>query len=527
MSIEISQKSQRWRQKPWFGATCYLVLGVLWITGSDALLAWLISDTQTLSQYQSYKGYFYVGLTACLAWWLLQKKQHYASSLDAVEYTSRQKLAFLAEYDALTQLPNRQQFMQLVQQAIDNTAAAEQCAVLLLDLDNFKDINDSYGHSAGDTLLRIVSQRLLRCCHSGAVLARLGGDEFGVLVPKVASVGQLQQLTDAVLQQLLVPCSLGNGQDVTSSASIGISLYPQHANDSEGLLRSADAAMYKVKQAGRNHVAYYSDELTAQARQRVLLEGRLRLALQQNKLQCYYQPQLDLASGELVGAEVLLRWHDAELGFISPAQFIPLAESCGLIHSLGHWVLQQSCKQFAQWRAQGLAPFSLAVNVSAQQFARPQLLAELSQILADTGMPAHCLELEVTESALLLDESRVVALMQQIKALGVRLAIDDFGTGYSSLSYLKRLPLDILKIDRGFIEHIPQANDDKQIASAIIALAHNLNFKVLAEGVETAEQLTFLRQQGCDYYQGYYFSKPLPADDFASLLQQHQQTDNA
>jgi diguanylate cyclase (GGDEF)-like protein/PAS domain S-box-containing protein len=629
-----------------------LVLGILWITGSDALLAWLISDTHTLSQYQSYKGYFYVGLTACLAWWLLQKKQHYASSLNAAEHnaqhqlalselrlrtlldntpqiaiqgylpdgttfywnkaseqiygyakeealernlldliipsymqdgvrsamqhmadtgvavaseelalrrkdgslvpvysghaviklpgsetqiycidvdlTERKKqaaeLAFLADYDALTQLPNRQQFMQLVQQAINNVdAPAEQCAVLLLDLDNFKDINDSYGHSAGDTLLRIVSQRLLRCCNSGAVLARLGGDEFGVLVPKVASVGQLQQLTDAVLQQLLEPCSLGNGQDVTSSASIGISLYPQHANDSENLLRAADAAMYKVKQGGRNHVAFYSDELTAQARQRLLLEGRLRLALQQNQLQCYYQPQLDLVSGELIGAEVLLRWFDAELGFISPAQFIPLAESCGLIHSLGHWVLQQSCRQFAQWRVQGLAPFSLAVNVSAQQFARPQLLAELSQILADTGMPAHCLELEVTESALMLDESRVVALMQQIKALGVRLAIDDFGTGYSSLSYLKRLPLDILKIDRGFIEHIPQANDDKQIASAIIALAHNLNFKVLAEGVETAEQLAFLRQQGCDYYQGYYFSKPLPAADFAALLQQHQQ----
>uniref|UniRef100_A0A486XTS9 cyclic-guanylate-specific phosphodiesterase n=1 Tax=Rheinheimera sp. BAL341 TaxID=1708203 RepID=A0A486XTS9_9GAMM len=299
---------------------------------------------------------------------------------------------------------------------------------------------------------------------------------------------------------------------------MGISLYPDHAKNSEDLVRAADAAMYKVKHAGRNHSAFYSDELTAQARQRVLLEGRLRQALKANQLACYYQPQVDIHSGQLTGAEVLLRWQDAELGFISPAVFIPLAESCGLIHQLGFWVLQQSCRQYSQWLAQGYKPFSLAVNVSAHQFGKEQLLDELQQILAETQMPAKYLELEVTESALMLDEDKVVNLMQQIKTLGVRLAIDDFGTGYSSLAYLKRLPLDVLKIDRRFIEHIPQANDDKQITSAIIALAHNMNFKVLAEGVETAEQLAFLQQQGCDYYQGYYFSKPLPAAEFATLL---------
>jgi diguanylate cyclase (GGDEF)-like protein len=387
-----------------------------------------------------------------------------------------------------------------------------------MDLDNFKDINDSYGHSAGDQLLMQISQRLHRCCAPEHTLARLGGDEFGVLVQPVTSLDQLTKLAACLLSSLEQPCVLHHHSEVIITASMGISLYPDHAKNSEDLVRAADAAMYKVKHAGRNHSAFYSDELTAQARQRVLLEGRLRQALKANQLTCYYQPQVDIHSGKLTGAEVLLRWQDEELGFISPAVFIPLAESCGLIHQLGFWVLQQSCRQYSQWLAQGYKPLSLAVNVSAHQFGKEQLLDELQQILTETQMPAKYLELEVTESALMLDEDKVVIVMQQIKTLGVRLAIDDFGTGYSSLSYLKRLPLDVLKIDRRFIEHIPHANDDKQITSAIIALAHNMNFKVLAEGVETAEQLAFLQQQGCDYYQGYYFSKPLPAAEFVSLL---------
>ena len=636
-------------QNPWFGAAVYLLLGLAWIAGSDAVLAWLISDTSLLTQYQSYKGYFYVTLTAVLAWLLLSKKQHYVRTLSATQLKAQQQLvlserrlrtlldnapqvaiqgyyadgttfywnkaseliygyskdeaigrnlleliipsymqanvakamaqmagtgmalpseelvlrrkdgslvpvysghavvklpdtepqiycidvdlterkqqaaelAFLTEYDVVTQLPNRQHFHQCVSQALAQADKAQsQVAVMLMDLDNFKDINDSYGHSAGDQLLMQVSQRLQRCCAPSHTLARLGGDEFAVLVSPVASPEQLTALAEQLLSQLQQPCLLGEGKEVITTASIGISLYPDHAINSEDLIRAADAAMYKVKHAGRNHTAFYSDELTAQARYRVLLESKLRQALKSDKLQCYYQPQVDIQSGRLIGAEVLLRWHDAELGFIAPAVFIPLAESCGLIHALGLWVLQHSCRQFSDWLAQGCAPFSLAVNVSAHQFGKDQLLDELRQVLHETGMPPHCLELEVTESALLLDETKVVALMQQIKALGVRLAIDDFGTGYSSLSYLKRLPLDVLKIDRRFIEHIPHANDDKQITSAIIALAHSMNFKVLAEGVETAEQLAFLQQQACDYYQGYYYSKPLPAAEFVAVLKQ-------
>lgn len=446
--------------------------------------------------------------------------QIFCIDLDLTEHKKQAaQLAFLSDFDVVTQLPNRQHFTQSVAQAIVAAAAAQQqCAVMLMDLDNFKDINDSYGHSAGDRLLMQISQRLQQHCAPYHTLARLGGDEFGVLVSRGVSLAALHQLANVLLLQLQQPCSLGDGSEVTITASIGISLYPEHAATSEDLIRAADAAMYKVKHDGRNHIALYTDELTAQARQRVLLEGRLRQALKTDSLACYYQPQLDIHTGRLIGAEVLLRWHDEELGFVAPAVFIPLAESCGLIHTLGLWVLQQSCRQYSQWQVEGLMPFSLAVNVSAQQFAKAQLFDELKQVLAETAMPACNLELEVTESALMIDEARVVVTMQQLRSLGIRLAIDDFGTGYSSLSYLKRLPLDVLKIDRRFIEHIPQANDDKQITSAIIALAHSLHFKVLAEGVETAEQLAFLQQQGCDYYQGYYFSKALPAADFAALL---------
>ncbi|MBZ9613129.1 putative bifunctional diguanylate cyclase/phosphodiesterase [Rheinheimera maricola] len=649
MTARKNEQQGKLVQQPWFAAVIYLVLGLSWIAGSDTVLAWLISDSTTLTQYQSYKGYFYVSLTAVLAWLLLNQKQQHARSLNAAEKRAQQQLAlselrlrtlldntpqiaiqgylpdgttfywnkaseliygyskeeaigtnlleliipsymhdavseamaqmaatgiaipseelalrrkdgslvpvysghavvkladteaqiycidvdlterkkqaaelaFLADFDAVTRLPNRQHFSQCINRAIATAKVnSSQCAVMLMDLDNFKDINDSFGHSAGDKLLMQVSQRLQQCCTPQHTLARLGGDEFGVLVQSVQSVDELAELANMLLLQFEQPCQLGNGNDVITAASIGISLYPDHALNSEDLIRAADAAMYKVKHAGRNHMAFYSDELTAQARNRVLLEGRLRTALKQDKLECYYQPQIDIGSGKLIGAEVLLRWHDTELGFISPTVFIPLAESCGLIHELGLWVLQHSCQQFSRWLEQGITPFSLAVNVSAHQFSKDQLFDELTQVLADNAMPAHYLELEVTESALMIDEAKVVATMRQIKALGVRLAIDDFGTGYSSLSYLKRLPLDILKIDRRFIEHIPQANDDMQIASAIIALAHTMNFKVLAEGVETAEQLAFLRQQGCDYYQGYYFSKPLPATEFINLLQQ-------
>lgn len=441
-----------------------------------------------------------------------------------VDLTDRKKqeaqLAFLAEYDPLTHLPNRQHFTLQLNSALklarkDNT----QLAVLLLDLDNFKTINDSYGHNTGDELLICVAKKLQECSLDSVTLARLGGDEFALLLTQVTQPEDAARFAMTLLKTLQSPIMLSNELEVSSGASIGIILYPQHANNTESLLQGADAALYKAKAEGRNTYSYYTDQLTALARERLIMEARLRYAVKHAQLQCYYQPQVDVQSGAIVGAELLIRWFDPEYGMIPPAQFIPLAESCGLIHPIGHFVIQQACLQGQRWLEQGLPPLRLAVNVSAYQFSKGDLEQQIITALAQSKFPAHLLELEVTESALMQDEEAVIRTMQQLRATGIRLAIDDFGTGYSSLAYLQRLPLDVLKVDRRFIDKITVNDEDRQISKAIIALAHTLKFDVLAEGVETAEQLAVLKGMACDYYQGYYYSKPLPVEEFSQLLQ--------
>ncbi|KKO45194.1 diguanylate cyclase [Arsukibacterium ikkense] len=446
--------------------------------------------------------------------------QIFCIDIDLTERKRQAKeLAFLAEFDPLTQLPNRQHFSNRLSSAVKLAKRNQQfLAVLILDLDHFKDINDSFGHQTGDSLLLQVSERLNLCCRETDTLARLGGDEFVFLVEQLAQPEDAARVADKILQQLHTPFALGQQNDVNVAASVGICVYPVHADSAEALLQGADAALYRAKADGRNTYSFYSDSLTLQARQRLLLEQRLRNAIKQNHLTCYYQPQLDITSGRIIGAEVLLRWIDPVDGIISPDTFIPLAESSGLIHPIGLFVLQQACRQGQAWQIAGLSNINLAINVSAQQFNKGDLQHQTTRILQETGFNPACLELEVTENALMGDEEDVIKTMMELRAMGIKLAIDDFGTGYSSLAYLKRLPLDVLKIDRRFIENLPEAEDDQSIAKAIIDLAHNLRFKVLAEGVETAEQLAFLRQQSCDYYQGYFFSKPVPASEFAELL---------
>jgi EAL domain-containing protein (putative c-di-GMP-specific phosphodiesterase class I) len=286
------------------------------------------------------------------------------------------------------------------------------------------------------------------------------------------------------------------------------------------MLQGADAALYKAKAAGRHTYTFYSDEFTQAARDRLTMEASLRKAIRLNQLRVFYQPQVEIYSGRIIGAEALVRWFDPEHGMISPARFIPVAEACGLINDIGRFVLQETCRQGQQWLQQGLPKLTLAVNVSPVQFKRFDMKALVTETLAETGFPPHALELELTESALMENEETVIATLNQLRGLGIRLAIDDFGTGYSSLAYLKRFPLDVLKIDKKFIDDIPASKDDMEIATAIIGIAHTLGFKVLAEGVETATQLEFLRQQHCDHYQGYYCSPPVPADKFELLLQQ-------
>ncbi len=450
---------------------------------------------------------------------------HYAAvftDLSKIRATEAEMM-FLSEHDELTNLPNRQLFMSQLDQAIKHAMREQtQLAVLMLDLDHFKHVNDSFGHQLGDRLLTLVAQTLRRKLRDTDVIARLGGDEFAILLTAMPQPEDAAMVANKLIALMAEPWQLGDKIDVTVGASVGISIYPEHGSCSSALLQGADAALYKAKAAGRNTFTFYSDEYTQAARQRITLESQLRKAIKLGHLRVYYQPQIEIYTGRIIGAEALVRWLDPECGLIPPASFIPIAEACGLIHEVGEFVLAETCRQGKQWLDLGLPRLTLAVNVSPQQFKRNDMRKIVTDVLQNSGFPAFALELELTESALMENEETVVNTLNDLRGLGIRLAIDDFGTGYSSLAYLKRFPLDVLKIDKKFIDDIPHQKGDMAIADAIIGLAHTLGFKVLAEGVETAEQLEFLHQQRCDLYQGYLFSPPVPADKFQALLEQQQ-----
>ncbi|MFZ4285295.1 sensor domain-containing protein [Variovorax sp. HJSM1_2] len=439
---------------------------------------------------------------------------------------SEAELAHLAHHDPLTELPNRLLFFSRLEHALkDASRANTHCAVLVLDLDRFKDVNDSYGHAAGDELLQHVAQRLQSRLRRADTLARLGGDEFALLMDDLPHPNDAARLAGELIAALTEPCHLSVGAEVSAGASVGICLFPQHGQTPQALLQGADAAMYRAKADGRGLYVFYSDDMTHAARERLSLESRLRRALAEGQFCLHYQPQVDIATGRIVGAEALVRWHEPVEGLIPPARFIPVAEATGLIRELGAWVLEEACRQGQLWRAAGLPPLRIAVNVSPRQFRHVDLATQVTQVLQHTGFPAEWLELELTESALMEREAEALETLQRLRALGIGLAIDDFGTGYSSLAYLKRFPLDVLKIDRGFIADIPNQADDMAIASAIIAMGHSLGILVLAEGVETPEQLAFLSGRGCNLYQGYLRSRPVPAEEFARLLTQPVATD--
>ncbi len=451
---------------------------------------------------------------------------HYAAvftDLTKIRATEAEMM-FLSEHDELTNLPNRQLFMSQVDQAIKQASREQaQFAVLMLDLDHFKDVNDSFGHQHGDQLLCLVAQTLKRKLRDCDVIARLGGDEFAILLKAMPQPEDAAMVANKIIGLMTEPWLLEDKMEVTIGASIGISIYPEHGTNTAVLLQGADAALYKAKAAGRNTFTFYADEYTQAARQRITVEAQLRKAIKMGHLRVFYQPQVDIHTGKIIGAESLVRWLDPERGLIPPSSFIPVAEVCGLIHEIGEFVLAETCRQGQQWLAEGLPRLTLAVNVSPQQFKRHDMHKMVTDVLRQSGFPAYALELELTESALMDNEGSVVNTLNELRGLGIRLAIDDFGTGYSSLAYLKRFPLDVLKIDKKFIDDIPDSKDDMAIANAIIGLAHTLGFKVLAEGVETVEQLEFLQQQQCDHYQGYYFSPPVPADKFKAMLVQQLQ----
>ncbi|TAN71351.1 MAG: EAL domain-containing protein [Methylobacter sp.] len=434
--------------------------------------------------------------------------------------TAEYEIQHLAFYDPLTQLPNRRLLQERLKHGIDvERREGKQLALLMLDLDRFKAVNDSLGHQAGDALLQQVATRITSRLREVDMVARLGGDEFIVLLEDISHPDDAARVAEEIIASLSKPFQLIQSDDVRIGASIGIGLYPQHGDSAEILLDHADAALYHAKDQGRGCFAYFSEDLTIAVRERIALEVRLRKAIEQEELRVFYQAQTDIASGRIVGAEALVRWLDPVEGLIPPVRFIPIAEETKLIVEIGEWVLRETCRQGRQWLDMGLPPLTLAVNVSPQQFRRSDINALVATVLQDTGFPARQLELEITESGLMENHDKTTHILNSLHAQGIHLAIDDFGTGYSSLTYLKHFPLDVLKIDKSFIDDIPHNKDDMEIASTIVAIGHTLGFKVLAEGVETLEQLAFLQAQNCDLYQGYLKSRPLPADEFVILLQ--------
>ena len=431
---------------------------------------------------------------------------------------AEERLAHLAHHDPLTDLPNRIMLNDRLAQSI---AHAERngrvAAVLFLDLDRFKDINDTLGHSTGDRMLTIVSERLLACLRTGDTVARSGGDEFIIVLADVAQFDDVTKVANRIVDSFSRPFAI-DGRELYASASIGISVFPYDGHDVDSLIRCADTAMYQAKDSGRNNFQFFTSKMHAKAVARLTLEGDLRRAIERGQLVLHYQPVLNLASGLVVGAEALVRWNHPEHGLVLPADFVPLAEQTGLIVPIGEWVLNSACAQARMWDKRGNDPLRVMVNISARQFQERNLGDVIDRALAASGLPAKRLELEITESVVMRDTDETIRSLKALKAKGLRLSVDDFGTGYSSLGYLKLFPVDTLKIDRSFVRDISVDAFDEAIVSAIVGLARSLHLQVIAEGVETQTQLTLLRRVGCDEMQGHLFSKAVPADEFEALL---------
>jgi len=423
-----------------------------------------------------------------------------------------------ASHDRLTGLPNRMLFEDRLSLALAHTHRyGEMLAVVFLDLDSFKTINDTLGHAVGDQLLQNVAERLTGCLRSGDILARWGGDEFTLLLSPISRAEDTAKIATEILDTLNAPLQF-NGQELHIKASLGIALAPYDGEDADTLLKNADAAMYRAKQKGRNNYQLYTSAIGTKAQERLVLENNLYKALERQEFQLYYQPQIDLKTSEIVGMEALIRWHSQESGFISPSQFIPIAEEMGLISPIGEWVLWTACAQNRTWQSLGFPPVRMAVNLSARQFQQKNLVNTIAQVLESTKLEPRYLELEITESIAMQDISLTISVLRTLRSMGIQIAMDDFGTGYSSLSSLKSFPLDKLKIDQSFVRELVTDSFDAAIITALVALGHGLKLEVIAEGVETQEQLAFLRAAKCDGVQGYFLSRPLPAEVATNLF---------
>jgi diguanylate cyclase (GGDEF)-like protein/PAS domain S-box-containing protein len=450
-------------------------------------------------------------------------KRHFIAILrDITERKmNEERLRFLATRDHLTGLPNRALFLERLEEAV---AAAEKAGhlvgILFVDLDHFKNINDSMGHHVGDGVLQAVGRLLEASVRPGDMVCHLSGDEFTVILDSLRDGQEAARLAEHLLDRLAQPFEV-DGREVYTSASIGIVIYPDNAETIANLMRNVDTAVHQAKRQGRNTFTFYTEQLSEHMVRRLQIENGLRRCLERRELSVAYQPKVDLTTGEVTGAEALLRWVSDDLGFVSPGEFVPVAEETGLIVPIGDWVLREVCRQIERWRLDGRPPVRIAVNLSARQFRETSLTAQIMEILDTTGINAELLELELTESMLVENADEAIQALWALKGLGITLSIDDFGTGYSSLSYLKRFPIDSLKIDQSFVRDIPDSMDDMSITKAIISMGRSLDLKLVAEGVETVDQVVFLRENLCHVAQGYLFSRPVPAEDFMAFIDSH------
>ena len=447
-----------------------------------------------------------IGMTTCLL-----EDEREAAELAAGE------IEHLAYHDALTGLPNRPLFIDRLIVALANTSrTGHELAVLFLDLDRFKDINDSLGHSIGDALLKSVAERVRRCVREGDTVARFGGDEFTLLIPRIDQIEDAAKIAQKIIDTVKIPFVI-HEHELFVTTSIGVSIHPMDGHDAETLLRNADTAMYRAKEQGRDNYQLYAPAMNARALERLALENLLRKAIVQNELVLHYQPLIDAKTRAIVGAEALVRWKHPELGLLLPAHFISTAETTGLIVPLGDWVLRTACEQVRIWEKRH-AGISVSVNLSARQFQQPDFVDQIRRIINGASISPRRLQLEITESSAMQNAENTIHTLRELKALGVRIAMDDFGTGYSSLSYLKRFPIDVLKLDSTFINDIHTDTSTAAIVSAAIAMAHSLGLEVVAEGVETELQLDFLTKESCDVLQGFLFGRPVPAELFEQRL---------
>ena len=429
------------------------------------------------------------------------------------------RMEYHAHHDALTGLPNRILLNDRITSELAHARRQQtNAALLFLDLDRFKIINDSLGHAVGDQLLRVISRRLNNCVREEDTVARLGGDEFMVLLPRISGSADAGRIAKKIIECLVDPISC-NGHELHITTSIGISIFPYDGTDAETLIKHADISMYRAKELGRNKAIYYTAEMNAGSRKQLAMETNLRKAVERNQLRLFYQPKVDINRNMIVGVEALLRWKHPTMGFISPLDFIPVAEDSGLIIPIGEWVLNTAFRQLKQWHNTGFTGLTVAVNLSSAQLSRPGFEDVVAQALGEAGLDARMIELEVTENVAMENIDSAITVLDRLKCMGISIAMDDFGTGYSSLNYLRRLPIDIVKIDKSFVSEIPDSTDDVTIAQAIIAMAQSLKLSLVVEGVENVRQLNFFRQQGVNIVQGYLFSKPVPASELLRMLE--------